>query len=141
MLLYATSVTSNSPETARRRDLAWAEALAGLSRVAVTLSVRLRQIHELEQGEAPEPPTAEPNRPSGGGGQARPPRGGFGPRQQAVLVLRGLDKTLGLAATEVANAIGVTAPNAHKLLTGLERLGALERVANERPARWRRAIV
>jgi len=55
-----------------------------------------------------------------------------------VLALGGLDGELGLAAGDVANAIGLTPPNAHKLLTGLEGLGALERVPVERPLRWRR---
>jgi DNA-binding IclR family transcriptional regulator len=55
-----------------------------------------------------------------------------------VLSLGGLDAELGLSAGEVAAAIGLSAPNSHKLLAGLEALDALERVPDERPIRWRR---
>lgn len=128
-------MTSEPSDRDRQRDLAWAEAFAGLSRVAATLSVRLRAVHEPGAPAAAEQPAVR-----AGDGQVRPrlPRGGFGFRQQAVLALGGLDGELGLAAADVANAIGLTSPNAHKLLAGLEGLGALERVPDERPLRWRR---
>ena len=95
-----------------------AEALAGLGRVVVTLSGRLRDLHrepaaELPEGEAPTADTAEAAR------QAATPRGGFGPRQQAVLALRGLDSELGLAASDVATAVGLSASNSTTLLNGL----------------------
>lgn len=117
-----------------------AEALAGLGRVAVTLSGRLRELHSeppaaLTDGDASAPAATE------GAKQAATPRGGFGPRQQAVLALRGLDSDLGLAASDVATAVGLSASNSTTLLNGLAKLEALERVPDERPIRWRRARV
>lgn len=138
-----TSVTTDAYDRNRQRDLAWVEAFAGLSRVAATLSVRLRAVHEVDQSAAAAAavpsPTNERARPAQRPATARLPRGGFGPRQQSVLALGGLDAEMGLAAAEVANAIGSTASNTHKLLVGLEGLGALERVPDERPVHWRRS--
>lgn len=128
-------------ELARGQDLAWAEALTGLARVAVTLSARLRELHSSE--DAPAAPaggtTPQASPKPAAGLAAAAPRGGFGPRQEAVLALSGLDSALGLAASEVATAVGLSASNSTTLLNGLAKLEALERVPAERPIRWRRA--
>ena len=129
-----------SAELARARDLAWAEALAGLSRVAATLSTRL---HEMHRPAAPaagatteliDAATSAPPVRSG-----RIPHGGFGPRQRAVLALGGLDSAHGLSAGEVGRVLDIRQQNAHSTLTGLENLGQLMRIPGERPIRWRRA--
>lgn len=131
---------SASEELARARDLAWAEALAGLSRVAATLSTRLHEMHRAgapTEGTAAGPTAAvaavAPVR------SGRIPRGGFGPRQREVLALGGLESVHGLSAGEVGRALDIRQQNAHSTLAGLEKLGQLERVPDERPARWRRA--
>ena len=127
-------------ERARGRDLAWAEALTGLARVAVTLSGRLREPHSADRPAVPDGAAvgAPPAAPTAAVSSGRL-RGGFGPRQQAVLGLRGLDSELGLASSEVARAVGLSASNSTTLLNGLTKLEALERVPGERPTRWRRA--
>jgi hypothetical protein len=61
----------------------------------------------------------------------------LGARQAAVLELPGLEAELGLAAREVADALGYAAPNATNLLKRLEDQNRLHRVPAERPARWR----
>lgn len=124
----------------KARDLAWAEAFAGLARVAGTLSTRLRQIHETDgdgDGGQVDVTTEAPSRSSAA--RVRLPKGGFGPRQQEVLGLRGLDTAHGLSAPDVATSLGYSRPNAQNLLKRLEELGVLQRVPDERPARWRRA--
>jgi hypothetical protein len=118
----------------RARDLAFAEALLGLSRVAATLSTRLRAVHADE-------PFAN-GRADAGVETTRPvlpvvgPR--LGPRQLRVLEIAGLDSELGLAAADVATEAGLTAPNATVALKRLAELGYLVQVADQRPARWRR---
>jgi DNA-binding MarR family transcriptional regulator len=57
----------------------------------------------------------------------------------AVLALGGLDSAHGLSASEVGRVLDIRQQNAHSTLTGLEKLGQLERVPGERPVRWRRA--
>lgn len=119
----------------RARDLAFAEALLGLSRVAATLSTRLRAVH------ADEP---SPDELAGDGVETPPPAlpvvgPRLGPRQLRVLEVEGLDGELGLAAADVATAASLTAPNASAVLKRLAELSLLERVAGARPARWRRA--
>ena len=119
-----------------------AEALSGLARVAVTLSGRLRDLHSSEDDSPAAPPgrRAASTPAASVTTRATPtPRGGFGPRQQAVLALRGLDNDVGLAASEVATAVGLSASNSTTLLNSLVKLEALERVPDERPIRWRRA--
>lgn len=136
---------SRAEERARERDLAWAEAFAGISRVAGNLSTRLVQLH----AEAPSEAAGSSSRTDAAPHQqprehvprvARLPRGGYGPRQQAVLALRGLDQPLGMTTAEVANATAISTTNAHTVLGGLAKLGALERIPDERPTRWRRAL-
>jgi hypothetical protein len=122
-------------DVARDRDLAWAEAFAGLARVASTLSTRLRQIHETPELAPPSPGRALSTRSPA---DDRGPRGGLGPRQLAVLSMLALDSELGVSASDVVKAQGWTAPNSNTVLNSLEKVGALERVPDERPIRWRR---
>lgn len=132
-------------ERARERDLAWAEAFAGISRVAGNLASRLVQLH----ADVPTVAAEHSSMANGVAAQqrrepvarvARLPRGGYGPRQQAVLALRGLDQRLGMTSAEVAKATAISTTNAHTVLGGLAKLGALERIPKERPTRWRRAV-
>lgn len=118
-------------ELTRARDLAWADAFAGLSRVAAALSARLREIHD--DGAAQPTAPAAPARPR------RRTAGPLGPRQQSVLALRGLDGVHGLSAGEVAKALDLRPQNAQTVLRGLEKTGVLEPVPDEAPRRWRRA--
>jgi len=53
--------------------------------------------------------------------------------------LSGLDTPTGLSASDVGEALGYRRSHAHNLLTRLEELGMVGRVADERPQRWRRA--
>lgn len=139
-VLWITVIQGGTVTEQRARDLAWAEALVGLARVAATLSTRLRAIHadtagdglgeDREGGRATEVTAAV----------SRVPRGGLGPRQEAVLALGGLDAEPGMTTGEIATAVGSARTNTHKLLVRLEDLGALERMPDERPARWRRAV-
>jgi hypothetical protein len=132
-------VVTNEAELARARDLAWAEALSGLSAVAATLAARLKEVHAAP---APDPGQALAAAGSPGRLDAKAPtmrpRGGFGPRQLAVMDLDGIAEKRGVCASDVADTLGYRVPNAHSLLNRLEKLGALERVPDQRPARWRR---
>lgn len=96
------------------------------------LAARLRDAHDVD---------AETGGTSlsdkGAGGPAARERA-LGARQAAVLSLSGLDAELGLAARDVADALGLAPPNATNLLKRLEGHGKLTRVPDERPARWRR---
>ena len=47
--------TAGTADAQRTRDLAWAEALAGIARVAMTLSSRLRVIHDGPSAPSPSP--------------------------------------------------------------------------------------
>lgn len=117
----------------RARDLAFAEALLGLSRVAATLSTRLRAVHadERELGhQAADSAETPPALPTVG------PR--LGPRQLRVLEVEGLESELGLSAADVADAAALMAPNATVALKRLAELGYLVQVDGQRPARWRR---
>ena len=142
-MIHVIHPPSSSPDAATRaRDLAWAEAFAGLARVSATLSTRLRQIHAESTdaaGSSGEEPSAL-ERPRPAPGRARQPKGGFGPRQQTLLALGGLDLPEGLSAPEVAASLGWARSNAHGVMTRLEELGALHRLPDERPARWTRAV-
>jgi hypothetical protein len=120
----------------KARDLAWAEAFAGLARVSSTLATRLRQIHEDAPTEEVEVPPESSPAPAK---QTRLPRGGFGPRQQQVLALTGLDTAEGVSVADVSAAFGWKRSNTHNLMTRLEELGALQRMPDERPTRWQRA--
>lgn len=76
-------MTSEPEDRARQRDLAWAEAFAGLSRVAATLSVRLRAVHEPDAPAAAGAPSLDEQPAARAGddaGRSRLSRGGFGPR-------------------------------------------------------------
>ena len=79
------------------------------------------------------PPTQAPPRRSAATGVRA-----LGARQLAVLAVGGLEANLGLAASDVAAALGYRAGNATNVLKRLEQIGELELVSNERPARWRR---
>lgn len=105
-----------------------------MSRVLLTLAVRLRDAH----GEDAPDGAGDPARTSNAERNGRLPRGGFGPRPNAVLGLGGLDAQLGVTAGDVARACDMTASNAHTVLRGLEKAGALQVVSGERPIRWRR---
>lgn len=112
-----------TPEVERARDLAIADALAGLGKVATTLSARLYEIH-----------TADQARP-----QLDAPPVRLGERQRRVLALTGWDNERGLGVSEVATALGFERPNTHNLLVRLEKMELLERLEGHRPMRWRRA--
>lgn len=115
------------------RDAAIADALDEAARGLLRLATRLRAPEAAPAGadRAAAPPglPAVPSRRAGRG---------LGDRQMAVLGLGGLDTTAGLAASEVASALGYTPPNATNILKRLADLGYLEPVRGERPARWRR---
>jgi CRP-like cAMP-binding protein len=117
---------------ARARDIALAEALDEGARVLMRLSGRLRALHAAESD--PAHALAAPSAAA-----VRLPRAqGLGQRQLAVLGLGGLGDPRGLAAADVAKALGYTPANATNLLKRLEDREHLERVAGERPIRWRR---
>jgi hypothetical protein len=128
----------SSADAQRARDLAWAEALSGLGRVALTLSSRLRSMHDAPTTSADSTVAAPPDNLNQPG---TPPlsRSGLGQRQESVLALGGLDTESGMATTEVANAVGYARTNTHRLLGRLAEHGLLEQVPDERPVRWRRA--
>lgn len=113
------------------RDLAFADAPLGLSRVAATLSTRLRAVHADEPG-----PPLDPVEVPAAALPVVGPR--LGPRQLRVLEVGGLEGELGLAAADVAAAAGLTAPNASAVLKRLAELGLLVDLPGQRPARWRR---
>jgi hypothetical protein len=127
--------SGRSLDVQRARDLAIAEALGGLGRVALTLSSRLREIHQLSQ-----PPAVEGGGPGEKPVQSRTPRGGLGPRQQRVMDLGGMDNEAGLTASDVGKALDFTAANVTSILKRLATIGLLEQVPDERPARWRRPL-
>lgn len=95
------------------------------------LAERLRDAHGSD-GEV----DADSRAAEGSSGSATRQRA-LGARQAAVLALPGLDADLGLSAREVADALGYAAPNATNLLKRLEAQGRLNRLPDERPARWR----
>jgi Fic family protein len=103
----------------RARDLAWAEAFAGVAQVADTLAGRLRAIHE-ERHVRDERNSA------------------LSEHQRQVVGLAGLKNADGLTGSEVAAAVGLERANAYRLLRRLVELGQLEEVPAERPRRWRR---
>ncbi|MCZ2826024.1 MULTISPECIES: MarR family transcriptional regulator [unclassified Modestobacter] len=117
----------------RERDAAFADALDEGARVLMRLSGRLRALHVGEQAadRAAAPPGPAPVDIR----RAQP----LGERQMAVLDLSGLGAELGLAASEVAQALEYTPSNATNILKRLEELNYLVRVRDERPVRWRRA--
>lgn len=132
------SVARSDDETglaARERDAAIADALEEGARVLMRLSARLRTLHAGEQAadRAAAPPGPAPVDLR----RAQP----LGERQMAVLGLGGLNAELGLAASEVAQALGYTPSNATNILKRLEELHYLVRVRDERPVRWRRTDV
>ena len=57
--------------------------------------------------------------------------------QQSILGLPGLGDEAGLSAAEVAVALGLAAPNAHQTLTTLADRALVERIGDDKPARWR----
>jgi Fic family protein len=120
----------------RARDLAIAEALGGLGRVALTLSSRLREIHQSAQ-----PVAVDSAADGAAAGRSRTPRGGLGPRQRRVMDLGGMDSETGLTASDVGKALGFTAANVTSILKRLTEIDLLEQVPDERPARWRRPPV
>ncbi len=123
---------SETARLARERDIAFAEALDEGARVLMRLSGRLRALHAVDA-------TSEPAAPLRAAAAPRLPRArGLGQRQLAVLGLGGLGDQRGLAAADVAKALGYTPANATNLLKRLEDREYLERVAGERPIRWRR---
>lgn len=97
--------------------LAWADALESWAATATTLAERLRA-------------TATPE-PLLGDLEA-----GRGPRQRELLDLEALDTTAGMTAEQVAQALGVALPNAHKLLTKLEARELVQRIPESKPTRW-----
>lgn len=123
-------------DPAREREQAWAEAFITIGRALTTLGLRLRDPHT---GDAAPPPGKSAPLPVEVASAGAVPKGGLGPRQHAVLALGGLDSEQGLSAGEVATAVGINQANAQNVLKRLEGLGYLEAVADERPARWRRA--
>src|SRR4051794_16335352 len=127
-------------EQARERDAAVADALDEAARVLVRLAARLRAVHDgpraADRAAAPPPAVSAPEKPD-----RRRRRQPLGERQQAVLALGGLGTETGLAAGDVAQALGYTAPNATNILKRLEELSYLSRVPGERPLRWRRREV
>lgn len=58
-----------------------------------------------------------------------------------MLSLGGLGEQQGLAAGEVARALGYSPSNATNLLKWLEERQYLVKVLGERPTRWRRATL
>ena len=60
--------------------------------------------------------------------------------QQSVLDLPGLRDSIGLSTGEVASALGIAPPNAHQTLTTLAGRGVVERVGEDKPARWRLVV-
>lgn len=59
--------------------------------------------------------------------------------QTRVLELPALDDADGLAASEVAEELGIAQSNAKRTLDTLTEQGLLQRLPDERPYRWRRA--
>jgi hypothetical protein len=57
--------------------------------------------------------------------------------QQSILGLPGLGGDAGLSAAEVASALGLAPPNAHQTLTTLAERALVERIGDDKPARWR----
>lgn len=57
--------------------------------------------------------------------------------QERVLELEGLSGEAGLAASEVAMLLEIAQSNATRVLHTLTERGDLERIAHERPSRWR----
>ena len=132
MLASVARVDGEAGPAARERDAAFADALEEGARVLMRLSARLRTLHMGEQAadRAAAPPGPAPVDIR----RAQP----LGERQMAVLGLGGLGGELGLAASEVAQALGYTPSNATNILKRLEELDYLVRVRDERPVRWRR---
>lgn len=60
------------------------------------------------------------------------------PREELVCALPGLDSDEGISSRDVVTALGWKQPNAHEVLTRLERKGLLTGV-DVRPRRWVRA--
>jgi len=61
----------------------------------------------------------------------------LGSRQQALLAIPGLRTDEGLSSAEVATRLAIAVPNAHAALTGLTGRNLIERVGEDKPARWR----
>lgn len=61
----------------------------------------------------------------------------LGSRQRALLAIPGLRTDEGLSSAEVATRLAIAVPNAHAALTGLTGRNLVERVGEDKPARWR----
>jgi hypothetical protein len=102
---------------------AWANLADGVSRALAQFAQELRAVPTPVAAVAVEQPA---NRPA--------PRG---KRQREVLALPGIASEDGMTAGQVAAHIGVTGPNAYKLLESLVAGGWLEVVADAEPTHWR----
>lgn len=103
---------------------AWANLADGVSRALAQFALELRATTT-----APVAPAAveQPvDRPA--------PRG---KRQRQVLALPGIRSEVGMTAGQVSSDIGVTGPNAYKLLESLVAGGWLEVVVDVEPTHWR----
>ena len=76
------------------------------------------------------PPGAESDTSDAAPGRPR------GKRQRQVLELAGLKAEPGMAAVEVAQALGISRANVYQLLNGLVDGGWLMEVPGEEPTRW-----
>jgi predicted transcriptional regulator len=108
-------VTSSDDAT-----LAWAEALDSWAATAVTLAERLRSTITTDPVAADQ--TSK-----------------LGRRQRELLNLDALKNPGGTSPEEVAEALGVALPNAHRLLRGLAARELVEQVPDTKPSRWRKA--
>lgn len=102
---------------------AWANLADGVSRALAQFARELRAATTPVAPAAVEQPAARPA-----------PRG---KRQREVLALPGISVGNGMTAGQVAADIGVTGPNAYKLLESLVAGGWLEVVVDVEPAHWR----
>lgn len=103
---------------------AWANLADGMSRALAQFAVELRATETTRAT----PPAVERL-------AARPaPRG---KRQREVLALPTISAEVGMTAGQVAAGIGVTGPNAYKLLESLVAAGWLEVVSGVAPSHWR----
>src|SRR5688572_12588749 len=93
----------------RERDMAFADALDEGARVLMRLSARLRALHAASRSAPSASPAQAPSQATAETvGRAQP----LGQRQLAVLGLGGLGEPIGLAASEVAKALGYSPSNA-----------------------------
>jgi hypothetical protein len=102
---------------------AWANLADGVSRALAQFAVELRA---ATTPVAPAAVMMSRDRPA--------PRG---KRQGEVLALPGISSEVGMTAGQVAAGIGVTGPNAYKLLESLVAGGWLEVVPDVEPGHWR----